>query len=102
MNLNEFVTWGNLATYAGALGMVLVLTQLTKGLPWVVKLPTQLWSYLIALVVLYAAHYFTGQLTPDAAVLILFNAALVSLGANGGHEAVKRIADQLRGGGGDA
>lgn len=89
--MNEFVTWATLATYGGALAMVLVLTQLTKELKHIKSIPTQLWSYILALVVLYPALYFTGQLTPDAAILTLFNAAIISLAANGGFDAVKRI-----------
>lgn len=89
--MNEFVTWTNLATYGGALAMVLVLTQLTKGLPGVSKIPTQLWSYILSLAVLLAATYFTGALTASTASLTVFNAAVISLAANGGYEAVTRV-----------
>jgi hypothetical protein len=89
--MNEFVTWGALATYGGALAMVLILTQLTKGLGYIKSIPTQLWSYILALLVLYPAIYFTGQLNANAAVLTLFNGAMVSLAANGGFEAIQRI-----------
>lgn len=87
----EFTTWPILATYAGALGMVLVITQLTKSIGFIKKIPTQLWSYVIALIILYLAHYFTGQLDWSNAVLILFNAAIVALASNGGFEAMNRI-----------
>lgn len=90
----EFVTWAVLATYAGALAMVGFLTQLTKGLGFVKMIPTQLWSYILALAVMFPAYWFTGQLTADSAVLVLFNAAVVSLAANGGFDAVKRVAGQ--------
>ena len=86
----EFVSWEILGTYAGAMAMVGVVTQLTKSIKFISKIPTQLWSYLIALVVMYASNLFMGLLTWDNAVLILFNAALVSLGANGGYEGLVR------------
>jgi hypothetical protein len=89
--MNEFVTWATLATYGGALAMVLVLTQLTKGLGFIKSIPTQLWSYLLSLAVLYPAMYFTGQLSANIAVLTLFNGAMISLAANGGFEAIQRI-----------
>jgi hypothetical protein len=41
--------------------------------------------------VLLAATYFTGALTASTGVLTLFNAAIVSLAANGGYEAVTRL-----------
>lgn len=88
--MNEFMTWGTLATYGGALAAVVVLTQMTKGIPYIDKMPTQLWSYILSLLVLYPALYFTGSLDASSAVLTLFNGAIISLAANGGYEAVGR------------
>ena len=69
-----------------------VLTQISKGIPGIAGIPTQLWSYLIALVTLMLAMVFTSGFTPEGAVLALFNAAIVSLAANGGYAAVNRVA----------
>ncbi len=90
MNLS-FVTWEHLTTYTGALVMVLILTELTKALPVICRLPTQLWSYLVSLCVLYPAAYFTGALDASGAVLILLNGAIIALSANGGYDAIQRI-----------
>ena len=87
--MNEFTTWANLATYGGSLAMVLVFTQLTKEITK--KIPTQLWSYILSFGVLLTATYFTGALTVESGVLLMFNAAIVSLAANGGFEAVQRL-----------
>lgn len=87
----EFTTWSILGTYAGALAMVMLLTQLTKGLSFLERIPTQMWSYLLSFGILLMARAFTDGLTPENAALCIFNAALVSLGANGGHEAITRI-----------
>ena len=86
----EFVSWEILGTYAGAMSMVGLLTQLTKNIKFISAVPTQLWSYILSLVVMYCTHYFLGQLTLDNAILTLFNAALVSLGSNGGYEGIVR------------
>ena len=91
MNLTEFVNWTTLGTYAGCLAMVLILVQLTKAIPGVSKIPTQLWSWLLAVVILVAAQYFAGTLTPETGAISLLNAAIVSLAANGGFEAVRRL-----------
>ena len=40
----QFVNWNMLATYAGALAMVMIITQFTKGLKLREKMPTQVWS----------------------------------------------------------
>lgn len=87
----EFVEWPMLATYTGALAMVLLITQLTKELVWVKKIPTQIWSYILSLAILYPAYYFTGQLTSSNAALIVFNGMIIALAANGGFEALNRV-----------
>lgn len=84
----EFIEWSALATYAGALAMVIVVTQFTKDFKIIKSIPTQLWSYLIALAVLYLANYFTNKLTISNAILILFNGMIVALSANGGFDAL--------------
>lgn len=86
----EFVTWAGLSTYAGALAMVMLIVQFTKGITIIDRLPTQVWSYIVALVVLLLANFFTGELNAETAVLIIFNAAIVALAANGGYTAIKR------------
>lgn len=87
----EFVTWDLLGTYAGAMAMVGVITQMTKNVKFISKIPTQVWSYILAVVVMLCASLFQGQLTLSNAVLTIFNAALVSLGANGGYEGLVRV-----------
>ena len=67
------------------------LTQLTKELPGIARIPTQLWSYILALCTLLAALTFGPGFTAEGAVLAVFNAALVSLGANGGYSALERM-----------
>ena len=60
---NEFFTWAVLLTYAGATLATSLVTQLIKGVGFIDKIPTRLTSYIIALVVLIAATFFTGGLT---------------------------------------
>lgn len=87
----EFFTWEILATSAGALAMIVLLTEFTKDLGFIKKIPTQLWSFILALIVLYPAFAFTNQLTLSTAFLVPFNAIMLSLAANGGFDAVKRL-----------
>ena len=91
----EFIDWSSMTTYTGALIMVCVITQLTKDIKFVKKIPTQLWSYVISLVVLYSAYFFTSQATLSGAVLVLFNSMIVSLAANGGFEALMKTFPDL-------
>ena len=86
----EFFTWTMLATYAGAVMATTLITQLLKGVGFISKIPTQIFSDGVALVVRLAATFFGGQWTwPDAA-LCLLNAVVVSLASNGAYEAMAR------------
>lgn len=87
----EFFEWTTLGTYAGAMLAVGILTQVTKEIPGIRDLPTQLWSYLLALATLLLTEAFTVGLTAQGAVLTLFNAAVVSLSANGGYSVIQRM-----------
>ena len=79
-----------MGSYAGAVAAVGVLTQISKGIPGIARIPTQLWSYLLALATLLLSMAFTSGFTPEGAALAAFNAAIVSLAANGGHAALSR------------
>lgn len=86
-----FFDWSMLGSMSGAVLAVAVLTQLTKNIPGIAKIPTQIWSYLMAAVVLALALVFgETEVTANGVVLALINAAVVSLAANGGYEAVTR------------
>lgn len=87
----EFFTWDNLGTYAGAAALVALITQLTKELRYINKIPTQVWSYILAVVILIASQIFTGTLTGSSAALALANAVLVSLASNGGYSLITRV-----------
>ena len=87
----QFLTWEMLGTYSGTLGMVLILTQLTKGLPGIQRVPTQLYSYLIALIVMTVTAIFGGRTAASDFVLLIFNAAVVARSANGGYDAMVRV-----------
>ena len=77
-----------LGSYAGAVMAVGVLTQASKEIPGIKHIPTQLWSYVLSLLTLLLAQHFTAGFTLQGAMLAAFNAAIVSLAANGGYSAL--------------
>ena len=89
--MNEFFTWSSLATFAGCAAATAVVTQFLKSAGPFRSIATQWVSYGVALVLLFAATYFTGGLTASAAALIPFNTVPVSLAANGAYSAVARV-----------
>ena len=97
--MEEFFTWQTLATFAGAAAATGLITQLIKD--WLSKVPTQIVSYAVALVILLAATAATAGLGADWSVwaLVPFNAVIVSVSANGAYSAVLRAAEGKHGGG---
>ena len=73
---------------AGAVAATTLITQLLKGVSFIDKLPTRVFAYIVALVILLAATAFTGGLTWSSGGLCVINAAVVALAANGAYDAV--------------
>lgn len=86
--MNDFFTWTTLLTYAGATLATSLDTQLLKGISFIDRIPTRIFSYAVALILLIAATAFTDALTVQAAALCMVNAVVVSLAANGAFDAV--------------
>ena len=89
--MNEFFTWEFLGTFAGATLATAILTQFFKGV--FDRLPTQILSYILALVVMFCATAATLGFASDWTVwaMIPLNAVLVSLASNGAYDAVVRV-----------
>ena len=87
----EYLDWNMLGSFAGAAFAVGMITQITKNIPGIKNMSTQLWSYILSLAVLLLAQAFTDGLTLSGAVVSLFNAAMVSLSANGGYQALLKM-----------
>lgn len=87
----EFFSWASLLTVSGATAVVTLFVQLTKELGFIAKIPTQLYSYLIAILVLLASTIFTGGMTISSAALTLVNGLVVSLASNGAYAAIAKV-----------
>lgn len=96
--MNEFFTWESLATLTGCAVATATVTQFVKDLGALSKIPTQIVSYVIALVVLVAATAAIGTASgwSDWAILPL-QAIVVTLTANGTFSAVQRAKTALTG-----
>lgn len=88
--MDNFFDWGMLGTFAGAAAATGIVTQAVKGI--FQKIPTQIVSYVIAVVILWLATAATGGASDWTGwALVPLNAVVVSLSANGGFEAIKRV-----------
>lgn len=89
--MENFFSWDTLATLAGCAAATAVITQFVKALPFLKDLATQWVSYVIAVVLLLGATFFTGALTLSSGSLIPFNAIIIALTANGAFSALTRV-----------
>jgi len=88
--MTDFFTWEMLGTYAGAVLATTLITQLLKGISFIDKLPTRIFSYIVALIILLAAMFVTGNADASNAALCVINAVVVSLASNGAFDAVAK------------
>jgi len=80
-------TWAYLATIAGATAATLLIVQFLKvPLDKVWKIPTRLFVYMIALIIMAVATAYTSGLTADTFLLCILNAFIVALAAYGSYE----------------
>ena len=76
---SEPLTWEYLATVGGAAVFVLIVVQLTKNmLDKLVKVPTTIYAYILAVITMLLATAFTSGITPSGALLTLFNGWIVA------------------------
>ena len=87
---DHFFGWSDLITYGGAVMAVLIITEFTKDLPGIRRLPTRLWAYLVALTLLLLGTVFTADgLKAEDILLSFINSVLVAMAAVGSYHAVQ-------------
>lgn len=80
-------SWEYLATIAGATAATLLIVQLLKlPLDKMWKIPTRIWVYIIALILMLLATLFTTGLDVQTGLLTAVNAVIVALAAMGAYE----------------
>ena len=81
--MNDFFSWEVLSTYSGAILATSLITQIFKGVPFIDKIPTKVFSFCIGLIVLLTAQIFTNNFSVPNLALSIINAVIVSLASNG-------------------
>ena len=87
----SFFTWEQLATYGGATVATMLFVQFTKELPGIKSIPTRLWAYIVAAVLMILATVFTVPITPGVIVLTLINAAVVAMASCGEYDTLHSL-----------
>jgi hypothetical protein len=86
--MNTFLTPANVGTFAVAVVLTVLFTSLLKGLPGIVRIPTRIFSYIIALAILIAVEVVFRQPSAASILLCVFNALLVALAAQASFDIV--------------
>lgn len=92
--MNEYFSWAYIATYAGAVLAVTLITQFVKGVGFIDRIPTRFTAYIIAVIVMLGAMFFTGSFSWPNFALTFVNAFIVALAANGAHDALAEHIDK--------
>ena len=87
--MDNFFTWEMLATFAGCMAGTMVMTEFTKKMTKTI--PAQIISFVYAMVILVVGQLVAKTFTWNDILLDLVNAAMISLSANGGFDAVKGL-----------
>lgn len=87
----NFFDWTTLGTFAGCVAAVGIVTECFKDIKFIKKIPTQIFSYILAFILLVASSIATNGFVPAQIGISAINAAAVSLAANGGYEVLKRF-----------
>ena len=88
----SFFTWEQLATYGGATVATMLFVQFTKGLPGIVKIPTRLWAFVIAAVLMILATVFTSpEVTPAVILITVVNAVIVAMASCGEYDTLHSL-----------
>lgn len=84
--LNSFLSLDDIKTFSGCVAIVGLVVQFTKnGLDKIIKIPTQLYTYIISLLILIVTDMFVSPCTAENFLLDFLDAILVSLAANGAY-----------------
>lgn len=89
---DSFFTWEQLATYGGATVATMLFVQFTKGLPGIVKIPTRLWAFIVAAVLMILATVFTSpEVTPAVILITVVNAVIVAMASCGEYDTLHSL-----------
>ena len=87
--MDTYFSWEFIGTLAGCTAATALITEFLKAI--FDKLPTQLLSYIIAVVLMIGAAVFTSNFSLQSLLIIPINAVIVSFASNGSFDAVKNI-----------
>jgi len=81
--MENFMTWETLLTYTTFVSTIFMVVEFTKELPFIKKIPTKYWSFLISLGLLIVVNVVMKDFRWEDIVLYALSSMAISLGSNG-------------------
>ena len=81
--MENFLTWEVLETYASFVSIVYMVVEFTKEIKFIKKIPTKIWSFLVAFLLLIILNLVIKNFKLVDLVLYALTAISISLGSNG-------------------
>lgn len=89
---DAFFSWEQLATYGGATVATMLFVQFTKELPGIKAIPTRLWAFVVAAVLMVLATIFTApEISPSVILLTVINAVIVAMASCGEYDTLRSL-----------
>lgn len=89
---DTFFNWEQLATYGGATVATMLFVQFTKELPGIKAIPTRLWAFVVAAVLMVLATIFTApEISPSVILLTVINAVIVAMASCGEYDTLRSL-----------
>lgn len=89
---DTFFSWEQLATYGGATVATMLFVQFTKELPGIKAIPTRLWAFVVAAVLMVFATIFTApEISPSVILLTVINAVIVAMASCGEYDTLRSL-----------
>lgn len=81
--MEKFLTWEVLTSYSTFVGIVFMVVEFIKGIPYIKLIPTKYVSFAISFILLGITNAVMGTFETIDMVLYVLSSISISLGANG-------------------
>ena len=89
--MENFLTWEVLETYTSFVATVYMVVEFTKEIKFIKKIPTRIWSFLVAFLLLIILNLVIKNFKLVDLVLYAITAISISLGSNGLSDSNKKL-----------
>ncbi len=84
--MEDFVNWAMLSDWVTFVAIIYGITQFTKELKLIKKIPTKYWSFLVSFILIISSNIKSGTFQFYDIILYLISGILASMNANGIHD----------------